>query len=366
MSDAPPHRDGFHPNCSEESTFFARECWARRLVRVRWYVDSERIPDLGSPVRDLERTEAVRLLETETVAQAMRRLRGEPIGERIVYFYVTAPDGKLVGVVPTRRLLLSVPEAIIRDIMVHPAVSIREDDTFGHALEIINSRRLLALPVVDAVGRLSGVLDPSAFTRGLLDLERRETADEFFQIVGLRIEEERRRSALGVFGKRFPWLLLNVASGLAAAWISGLFDQTLKAVVAVAFFIPLILTLAESVAMQTVAISLMAVRAPSGGRGAERHRVFREMRVGLLLGLTSGAVVGLIALGWLRLPHLALIIAAAVFAAGGIGASLGYVVPLAVRRLHLDPKIASGPAVLALTDIATIFCYLQLASMALR
>jgi magnesium transporter len=312
------------------------------------------------------RTEPVRLLESETVFQAMARMRGESIGERIIYFYVTTPDGRLAGVVPTRRLLLSAPDVLIRDIMVGPAVYVSEDDTFGHALEIINSRRLLALPVVDGAGRLSGVLDVSAFAKGMVDLERRETADELFQIVGLRIEEEKRRSVLGVFGNRFPWLLLNVASGLIAAWISGLFDQTLKAVVAVAFFIPMILTLAESVAMQTVAISLMAVRAPSGGRGPKGRPVLREMRVGLLLGFTSGAVVGLIALGWLRLPHLAAVIAAAVFAAGGIGASLGYVVPLVVRRLHLDPKIASGPAVLALTDVATIFCYLQMASLALK
>jgi magnesium transporter len=329
-------------------------------------VNSERIPDLSSPVREVERTEPVRLLATETASQAMARMRGEQIGERIIYFYVTAPDGKLLGVVPTRRLILSDPDALIRDIMVQPAVYVGEDDTFGHALEVINSRRLLALLVVDSAGRLSGVLDFSVFTQGLLDLERRDTADEFFQIVGLRIEEEKRRSVMGVFGKRFPWLLLNVASGLIAASVSGLFDQALKAVVAVAFFIPLILTLAESVAMQTVAISLMAVRAPSGRRDAEAWRVFREMRVGLLLGFTSGAVVGLIAFGWLRLPHLAAVIAAAVFTAGGIGASLGYVVPLVVRRLHLDPKIASGPAVLALTDIAAIFFYLQMASLALK
>jgi magnesium transporter len=329
-------------------------------------VEPAHIPDLNSPVREVERTEPVRLLETETVSQAMARMRRESIGERIIYFYVTTPDGRLAGVVPTRRLILSAPDILIRDIMVGPAVYVSEDDTFRHALEIINSRRLLALPVVDGAGRLSGVLDASAFAKGLVDLERRETADEFFQIVGLRIEEEKRRSVMGVFAKRFPWLLLNVASGLVAAWVSGLFDQALKAVVAVAFFIPMILTLAESVAMQTVAISLMAVRAPSGGRSPERRRVFREMRVGLLLGFTSGAVVGLIALGWLRLPHLAAVIAAAVFAAGGIGASLGYVVPLAVRRLRLDPKIASGPAVLALTDIATIYCYLQMASVALK
>src|SRR5579871_1228770 len=106
----------------------------------------------------MARPDPVRLLETETVSEALSRLKGEPLGERIVYFYVTEPAGKLVGVVPTRRLLLSDGAKLVREVMVQPVDSVRETDSIGNALQLLADRRLLALPVLDEAGRLSGVL----------------------------------------------------------------------------------------------------------------------------------------------------------------------------------------------------------------
>jgi Mg/Co/Ni transporter MgtE len=99
-------------------------------------------------------------------------------------------------------------------------------------------------------------------------------------MVGVHVEQERSRSVWWILAHRFPWLLCNIASGLAAALVSELFQDLLKAVVALAFFIPLVLTLAESVAMQSVTMSLQTLRV--------RASAAREIRVGLLLGLVSG------------------------------------------------------------------------------
>ena len=90
-----------------------------------------------------------------------------------------------------------------------------------------------------------------------------------------------------------------------------------------------------------------------------------ELRAGLLLGGLSGAIVAAIGYGWLGLPRLAGVIAVAIVAAGMMGTLFGYSVPRLVRRLQLDPKIASGPAVLAITDVAAIACYLGLAAAVL-
>src|SRR5215471_13171247 len=146
------------------------------------------LPNLSTPLRDVARRDPVRLLDTEIVGEALRRLRGENIGERIVYFYVTNPDGKLVGVLPTRRLLLSAPSTRIADVMVHPVLSLRETDPFGTALSTLTEKRLLALPVVDDQDRLTGVVDLAGFTPSLTDLERRGAAEEVFQMVGVQIE----------------------------------------------------------------------------------------------------------------------------------------------------------------------------------
>jgi magnesium transporter len=300
----------------------------------------------------------VRLLATETVSQALRRLRQEDVGERIVYFYVTGADGKLVGVVPTRRLLLSNPTTLIEEIMVHPVLSVPESEPFGSALDTLVAKRLLALPVIDDQERLTGVMDLATFTPSLMNLERRGAAEEVFQMVGVHVEQERSRSVWWILAHRFPWLLCNIASGLAAALVSELFQDLLKAVVALAFFIPLVLTLAESVAMQSVTMSLQTLRV--------RASAAREIRVGLLLGLVSGAIVGLFGLAWLGSAPVAAVVAGSILLAAAIGAALGRLVPRLVHRLKLDPKIASGPAALALTDIAALTCYFGLSALALR
>lgn len=315
--------------------------------------------NLATTVQELARPDPVRLIATDTIPEALVRLRGEAIGERILYFYVTDSAGRLIGVVPTRRLLLADPSASVASIMVHPVYSVRDSDSLGDALKLLSDRRLLALPVVDNEGRLSGVLDVSTVTQTLFDLERKETIDEIFQMVGLHLEGEASETTGWLLRNRFPWLLLNIASGFAAAVISTLFEHTLQAVVAVAFFIPLVLTLSESVAMQTVTLSLQKVQLAGG-------RLHRELRSGLLLGTMSGAAVAIIGFAWLGLIRLAMVVGLSILSAGTVGAGFGYVVPRLVRHLRLDPKIASGPAVLALTDVAALFCYLGLAAAVLR
>ncbi len=305
----------------------------------------------------------VRLLETETISEALTRLRAEQVGERIVYFYVTDAGGRLTGVVPTRRLILTDPSVLVRDVMIRPVVAVGESEPFGAALRTITERKLLALPVVDAEGRLTGVLDVAGLTQTLLDFERRETADEVFQIAGIHIEQERSRSTLWVLGRRFPWLLFNVASGLAAAVISESFGGLLQAIVAVAFFVPLVLTLAESVAMQTVTMSLNQIQALGRVRGMVA--AVRELRIGVLLGLTSGAIVGLVGLAWMGAFRVAAVVAAGIVLAGAIGAVFGFFVPRLVRRWNLNPTIASGPVTLALTDLAALACYFGLSSAVL-
>jgi magnesium transporter len=319
-------------------------------------------PDLSTPVRNVARPDAVRLLETETVAEALARLRGEQVGERIVYFYVTDSEGRLRGVVPTRRLILSDPSRLVGEVMIHPADAVRESEPFGNALRTITERRLLALPVVDESGRLTGVLDVTAFTQTLVDLERRASADEVFQLAGIHIEQERSRSELWVLGKRLPWLLFNVCSGIAAAFISQFFDDLLRLVVAVAFFVPLVLTLAESVAMQTVTVSLSQIQIDGRVR---RGGIFREFRVGVLLGLASGVIAAAAGLIWMRSLTVAGVIGGAILLAGATGATFGFLVPRLVRRWKLNPTIASGPVTLALADLAALAFYFGLSSLVL-
>jgi magnesium transporter len=175
-----------------------------------------------------------------------------------------------------------------------------------------------------------------------------------FQLVGVHLENQ-KAGVWSQFRSRFPWLLCNVASGLTAAAITGAFDHLLSKVVAVAFFFPLVLGIAESISMVAATLGIQQMHHPHRG-------VLREFRVAPLLGGAAGLLVGLAAFFWLKSWIVGAVLTIAILIGALIGTLLGLFLPRLVHRWNLDPKIASGPAVLALTDILTLASYLGLAA----
>jgi magnesium transporter len=308
--------------------------------------------NLDRPVSELAHVDYMQLFDWETVGDSLERIRAERLGERIVYFYAIGKGDKLVGVVPARRLLVNTPETLIRDILISPAVSVPEHATLREAFRIMAGRKLLAVPLVDAVDRISGVIDVRHYSEEEVDLERREEAERMFQLLGFHIESA-DRGLWTAFRSRFPWMLCNIASGLGAAAITGAYSGLLKATVALAFFFSVVTGIAESVSMQSVSIGLQSLD--------RRTSVWHDMKMGPILGLAAGLLVGLV--GWTAIgrPLIGIILTAAILLGATAGATLGLHLPRLVHRWKLDPKIASGPAVLALTDICTLTAYLALA-----
>jgi magnesium transporter len=318
------------------------------------------LPDLTVPAGSVARKDVIHAFRTETVGDLLARLRSGSVGERIVYFYVTDDSLRLQGVVPTRRLLVADPEVRLEAIMVQPVIAVGAGATLQEALERMAAARLLALPVVDQDGRLCGAIDIGQYAQEQLDLHRREIHEEVFQLVGVHIEH-RTRSALDAFRLRFPWLLCNVASGLIAAAISARFDNVWRALVALAFFVPVVLTLAESISMQSVTLGLRSATF-SRAFGSLRSAFLHEAAVGCLLGLGAAAIVGSASLVWVPHAGVSRVLVCTLLAAGVIGSSLGFWVPRLVHTWRLKPAVASGPAVLALVDVCVLAVYLLLAA----
>jgi magnesium transporter len=313
--------------------------------------------DLDKPLTELAHVYYVQLFDDETVAQSVERIRNATSGDRIAYFYATNRGDQIVGVVPARRLLVSLPDVVISEIMIGPVVTIHETATLREALELLANRRLMAVPIVDQHNHLNGVIDLEHYTRDVIDLEQREAAETVFQLVGVHIENERAGVWLQ-FRERFPWLLCNVASGLTAAAITGAFDNVLRKAVALAFFFPLVLGIAESISMVAVTLGIQQVHHPHKG-------MLREFKIAPLLGAAAGLLVAAAAFGWLRSAPVGAVLAGAILFGALVGTSLGLFLPRLVHKWNLDPKIASGPAVLAITDILTLSGYLGLATLVL-
>lgn len=319
------------------------------------------VPHLNDPVTRHMRTDAARLRVEQTVGEAIAGLRAAAPEGRIIYFYVVDADGRLEGVVPTRRLLLSGDGTPLRDVMVRDVIGIPAAATVLEACEFFLLHRLLAFPVVDERRRVLGVVDVDLYTEELADLDRREDTDDLFQLIGVRYRESQHGAPLPAFRSRFPWLLANIAGGIVAAFLSGLFAAELQKVVALALFIPVVLALAESVAIQSVSLALQLLhsRQPTAAGIARALRV--EAATGGLLGLASGAAVALVALAWQRDLRLVGCLLGGI--AGGVtcAAAIGAAMPGLLRLLRREPQVAAGPIALAATDMATLAIYLSLA-----
>lgn len=320
---------------------------------------------LNDPVGRHARTDFSALQLDWTVAQALDHLRQHPPGGRVIYFYVTTAEGKLVGVVPTRRLLLNQPSTPIRDIMVKSTVAVPLDATVLEACEFFSMHRLLALPVVDAEKKLVGVIDVELYTDELavtMD-EKPEAPDDIFQIIGVHLSQAGQHQPWKATKTRFPWLLCNVAGGLLAAILSGLFQDVLNWRQAVlALFVPVVLTLAESVTVQSVTLVLQTMR---GGHVSLRKLVSRivvEAGTGVLLGLGTALVVGGVALGWQRDWKVGLIVFVGILGGVTYSAMIGVAVPSLLRLLKRDPQVAAGPVCLALADAAALLFYFSFAT----
>jgi magnesium transporter len=185
--------------------------------------------------------------------------------------------------------------------------------------------------------------------------------DDLFQLIGVHLAWARQLNPLSAFRRRFPWLMCNITGGVAAAFLCGLFRAQIEHAVSLALFIPVVLALAESVSIQSITLTLQLLHRNPPSWLAIFQKLHRELLVGLLLGGASGLVVGLVAVAWLNQWLLAVCVLGGIAAGVASAAVLGATVPNLLRRLKLDPQVAAGPLVLALTDVITLICYFSLA-----
>lgn len=302
------------------------------------------------------------IAQNATVEEALNALRQKQIRQKIIYFYAVDDAYNLKGVVSTRQLLLADPTRKIEDIMQNTVVKVKAHQSLKDAMELFSEYPLLALPVVDSVGKLLGAIDVQMVSQDPINITDERGRSDVFQMIGITLEEKRNVPLFEIYRHRMPWLLCNVFSGLICAVISRVFELVLAKVLLLAFFIPLVLTLSESTSMQSMAQSLQFLRRPRFSWKAIQLRAIKEWQLVLLVALSLGLLVGSISLFWGEgiLPSVA--IGVGIIAGVSFSAIFGIMVPIGLNRLKLDPKVASGPVVLMIVDILTTAIYLGIAT----
>jgi magnesium transporter len=290
----------------------------------------------------------------ETAAAARRRIAAEP-PQSLELMCVVDDAGRLLGAFPGERLITLADGVTLREAMdsAFPRVGADEDQetAASHALH----HGVDALPVVDREGGLLGVMPAQA----LMQVLRREHVEDLHRLAGIRRETAQARHAiedppLRRARHRLPWLLVGLAGGaLATAAMAG-FEATIERVVAVAFFVPALVYLADAIGTQSEAV---AVRGLSLTRAGIARLLASELRTGMLIGVALGVIAFPPVMLVFGDARLAAAVSTSIFIAGSIAAAIGIGLPWLLARRGLDPAYGSGPVATVIQDILTIVVY---------
>jgi magnesium transporter len=326
--------------------------------------------DFNAPATDYARKDFPLLQAGASAEKALETIRREGVGERVIYFYAVDERMRLVGVVPTRRLLTAAPATPLHEIMVPRVIALPATATVLEACEFFVLYKFLAFPVVDAERCIIGVVDADVFMESVLETQETEGEDvarsDFFETLGFHLAQVRDASPWRMFRYRFPWLLATVASGTICALLAGAFEVTLARSLVIAFFLTMVLGLNESVSMQSMSVTIQALRSARVTRRWFATAFRREIVTALLLAVACGALVSAIVWFWRDEIRAALVVGGSIAVSLVTACLFGLGVPSLLHWWKLDPKISAGPVTLALADFFALLFYFTSAWLVLR
>jgi magnesium transporter len=298
---------------------------------------------------------------TDKVGEALTRLAegGEHFERyRAHHPYVIDETDKLVGVVSLRGLFTSKRAAILSDVMSTPLLVTPESTLDDLEILLENSPFLLGVPVVDHEGKPLGVISRAAVDEAILKRSEHESRSLQRQSDELRSMPTWFRSR-----RRLAWLSSNIVLNIIAASVISAYEETLMAVIAIAVFLPMVSDMSGCSGNQAVGVSMREL-ALGFARPADVFHVWRkEVTVGIINGIILGIMIGIVAWLWKSSPYLGLVIGLALAINTVIAVSIGGTVPLLLKRLGIDPAVASGPLLTTVTDMAGFFLVLSLATL---
>ena len=301
----------------------------------------------------------IALSEDTTAREAIESLQKEHSDvEMPFYLYVVDDYGKLVGVSSLRQLVLVPPETPLKSFMATDVFSVQTDMDQEEVAKIVARYDILAVPVVDNTNRLVGIVTVD----DVIDIFRREATEDILKMAGAGEEFVETKSVLKSTRIRLPWLFASCIGGIVAFFIIGKFEHSLAKFAYLAAFIPVIMGMGGNIGTQS---STIVVRGLATGRLSIRDIgpvVFKELSIGLILGLVYGVLIGSVAHYRYSMVPLAVAVSLAVISSMSIAALVGSLVPMGFARINIDPAVATGPFVTTAIDILSVSFYFLIAT----
>ncbi len=279
--------------------------------------------------------------------------------EMVFYVYVVDGEGVLKGVLSLRDLLTVPPETRLGEVMHTPVIRAGVYMDQEAVARLTARYNLLAVPVVDPDEKLVGIITVD----DVIDVIREEATEDMMKMSGTTVEKGYTLSmgSISATRMRLPWLMVNVGGGIAGAWVLSMFTDTLQSALMLAAFIPISMALGGSLGLQSSTIMVRGLATGSIEMGDVRRVFLREVKVGALIGLVCGLLVGGVALLW-HDAWLGGVVGASLFIASCVAVVTGTLTPVLFERMKIDPAVSSGPLVTMVNDLTGLVIYLGLAS----
>lgn len=305
-------------------------------------------------------TDVFTLYQDTSCQDALKSLQDQTEAEMVFYLYITDDDDRLVGVASLRALATTRSNTLLKDIMVKRVHSVRPETDQEDVAQIVAQYNYLAVPVLDADDHLIGIVTVD----DVVDVIREEATEDFLQMAGAGKDREiLLKSSWENARARFPWLFASWIGGIVAATIIGAFEHMLQSIIALAAFIPVIIGMGGNIGTQS---STIIVRGMATGRieiGSEMKVLFKEIRVGLILGGLYGLMLGLFAkFRFIDVdPMLGVVVGLSIGCSMLMAVAVGTFIPMFLRKVDIDPAIATGPFVTTSIDILGVLFYFVIA-----
>ena len=305
-------------------------------------------------------TEMIVVNENWSMPECIKQMRmqAEDMDE-IYYVYVVDDDHKLRGVLPLKKLITHPSVSKIKHVMETDPVSVKVDTPIDDVTLDFEKYDLVAMPVVDSIGRLLGRITVD----DVMDQVRESTERDYQLASGLSSDVDADDSIFAQTKARIPWLLIGITSGILASLILGTFEAKLEAVTALALFIPIIGGTGGNVGVQASAIVVQSL-----ANGTLEIKEFsRQLGKEVLIGLMNATIISSVVLVYnlITLPDefaVTISVAVSLFIVVMFATILGTVVPLTLEKLHINPALATGPFIQISNDIVGLVIYVQVAT----
>ena len=317
-----------------------------------------RFPD--ESVGRLMNPNCVRIRPDSTVKEALEQVRERGRRSEIVsLLFVVDQDSKLVDTIRLRNLILSDRDATVEEQLDHSFVSLSPFQDREEAVEALSRYDEVALPVIDDDGTFLGIVTVD----DILDVAEQEATEDFHKYGAVQPLERRYSETPSwiMYRKRIGWLLVLILVNLMSSGVIAFFEETLESVIALAFFIPLLIGSGGNTGAQSATVMVRAIATGDLRLNQWFKALLKELGTGLLLGLTMGVAATLLGSTYGGLA-IGLIVGLAMMGIVLVANLLGTILPFILTRLNVDPAVASSPLITTIADVTGLLIYFGIAT----